>query len=264
MRSFKNIRLLFIIATLVISGIIGVANTPAIKNWWYHRQESTTANEYGKPDPEQQALIRELTAWMKPFDSTNTSYYINGLLTAIDRTDSANALQEVPYTVYKNGRQLYLRMAQTEAINNAEHYLFVDHAAQRMLLGNSRALVQAGGLPVKESYGYIQDEGFSFTKNKINDREWRITMQNPHHISNKELTVQYDSAAGHVTRIFIRQAEITDPMNADKEKWISLDVRDWNDEPGAGSFMETKKFIQKKKDTWECTSGYQQYELIVR
>lgn len=263
MRFTKKIQLFLFVSVLLIVGVIAVANTTSLKKWWNRQPETnnmSTGNQ--KPDPAQVAMMNELMAWLKPFDSSNTSYYLNGLLTAVDRIDSAHALDDVAYTVCRNGEQFYLRIGQTEAVNSDTNYLFVDHAAQKMLIGQSRKIVQSPGMPVNELYDFINSEGFVFSKATGNSRNSIITLLNPNHISYKQLSVQYDSVAKQVKKIFIRQAEVTDPMNADKEKWITLVVKDWNDDPETGKYLGLQKFIQKKQDEWVPAPGYQDYELI--
>jgi hypothetical protein len=263
MRISKRTYLLFPIVALTITAAIAAANAAALKKWLGDRSDSRVATVNKKvKDPAQEAMMNELLAWLKPFDSSNTSYYLNGQLTAIDKIDSANALNEVVYTVCKNGEQLYLRIGQTEMINNTHNYLYVDHAVKKMLISQQRQLTQAPGLPVNELFEYITSEGFQFSKQRSDNRYTTITILNPKHISYKELSVQYDSVAKQVKKIFIRQAEVTDPMNADKEKWITLAIKDWNDDPDPSQYLGLQKYVQKKQDQWVPASGFQDYELI--
>lgn len=255
--------LLLFMSFLIVLAAIAVANTKSLKNWW-HKEEATedTAVENKKPDPAQVAMMNELLAWLKPFDSTNTSYYLDGSLTAVDRIDSANALMAVPYTVFKNGKQFYLKVGQTETINTNQQYLFIDHAAKKMLSGHARTVIQSPGMPMNELFEFIASEGFTFSKTTSSNRYSTISVLNPNHISYKEFTVQYDSVSRQVKKFFIRQAEVTDPMNADKEKWITLVVKEWNDDPEASKYLGVQKFIQKKQDEWAPAPGFAEYELI--
>ncbi len=263
MRITKKIQWVIIVPVLLALGAIAVANTAGLKKWWNKQQEP--GNEVAgdnKPDPLQVAIMNELMAWLQPFDSSNATYYLNGSLSAIDKTDSAHALRDLPYTMCKNGQQFYLQIGQTETINNENNYLFIDHSVKKMLLGEARKVVHAPGLPVNELYDYIKSEGFTFSKTGSNTRFQTITMLNPTHISYKELSVQYDSVRKQVNKIFIRQAEVTDPMNADKEKWLTLVVKDWNDAPEPSKYLSLQKFIQKKQDEWVSAPGFSDYELI--
>jgi hypothetical protein len=248
----------------VIAGAIAVANTTSIKKWLGRQPETSSAADEAakKKDAAQVALMNEMLSWLKPFDTTNTSYYLNGLLTALDKTDSANAIIDVAYTVCKKGKQFYLQMGKTETINNDEHYFFVDHAAQKMMLAKAKEVMQSPGMPVNELFDYIRSEGYVFTKETGANRLSTIIMQNPHHISYKELSVQYDSVSRQVKKIFMRQSDVTDPMNADHEKWITLVIKDWNDDPDAMQYLNVKKFVHKKANEWVSTPAYPDYELI--
>jgi len=262
MRTTKTMRLLlFVTVPLVVAGF-AVANTTTIKKWFIRQPETVNVADNNQKDPVQEALMNEMMAWLKPFDSTNTSYYLNGFLTAVDKSDSANAMIDIPYTVCRDGKQLYLRIGQTETINNNEHYFFIDHGAHKMLLSGPREITQSPGLPVNELYNYIKSEGFSFSKTTVNSRATTITLQNPAHISYKELSVQYDSVAKKVSKIFMRQADVTDPLNADKEKWVTLVVKDWKDDPDPKQYLGLQQFIQKKQQEWVPASAYEAYELI--
>jgi hypothetical protein len=264
MSASKKIRVLILITIPVIAAVIAVANTSGIKKWLGRQSETSSgaADKTDKKDPAQVALMNEMMAWLKPFDTTNTSYYLNGLLTAVDKTDSANAMIDIAYTVCKNGKQFYLQMGKTETINNDQHYLFVDHTAQKILLANSKEVIQSPGLPVNDLYDYITSEGYVFSKEAGGNRLYTITMQNPNHISCKELSVQYDSVTRQVKRIFTRQAEVTDPMNQDKEKWITLTLKDWNDDPDPAPYLNVQKFIEKREHVWVTAPACQDYELI--
>jgi hypothetical protein len=263
MRTTRKIYLLFFVSVLTVIVAMAVANTSNVKKWWFKQPESKNmVADKPQPDPMQVAMMNELMAWLKPFDSTNTSYFINGSLTAVDRADSAHAMNELAYTVCKNGEQFYLRIGQTETVNNENNYLFVDHAIKKMLISKAKKAFQAPGLPVNDLYEYINSEGFTFSKKFSNNRYSTISLLNPNHISCKELSVQYDSVAKQVKKIFIRQAEVTDPMNADKEKWITLVVKDWNDDPEPGKYLGLQKYVQKKNDEWLAAPGFPGYELI--
>ena len=263
MNTINKKYLLLFISLVTVLAAIAVANTKNLKNWWSKQQVTEeTAAENKKPDSKQLAMMNELLAWLKPFDSTNTSYYLDGSLTAVDRIDSANAMVGVPYTVYKDGKQFYLKVGQTETINTDQQYLFIDHAAKKMLTGHARTVVQSPGMPMNELFEFIASEGFTFSKTTSSNRYSTISVLNPNHISYKEFTVQYDSVSRQVKKLFIRQAEVTDPMNADKEKWITLVMKEWNDDPEPGKYLGVQKFIQKKQDEWAPAPGFVEYELI--
>lgn len=262
MRTTKTMRLLLFVMVPLVVTAFAVANTTTIKKWFIRQPETATVADNNQKDPVQEALMNEMMAWLKPFDTTNASYYLNGFLTAVDKTDSANAMLDIPYTVCKDGKQLYLRIGQTETINNNEHYFFIDHAVHKMLLSGAREITQAPGMPVNELYKYIMSEGFSFSKTTVNSRATTITVENPAHISYKELSVQYDSVARKVSKIFMRQADVSDPLNPEKEKWITLVVKDWNDSPDTRQYLDLRQFVQKKQQEWVPASAYEGYELI--
>jgi hypothetical protein len=263
MRTKNKLYLLLFVLVLTIMVAVTVANTAGLRKWWNKQPEPENTEAVNqKPDPNQVGMMNELMAWLKPFDSTNTSYYLDGLLTAVDKVDSANAMIEVPYTVCRSDKQFFLKVGQTETMNTNDHYLFIDHAAKKMLLGSARKLVQSPGMPINEMYNFIACEGFEFSKTSSNNRYTTIRVLNPNHISYKEFSVQYDSVARQVKKFFIRQAEVTDPMNADKEKWITLVIKDYSKDPQPGKYLDLQKFIQKKHEEWVPAAGFAGYDLI--
>ena len=263
MRTKNKIYLLFFILALTIIGAVTVANTSSLIKWWNKQPEpETTVEADQKTDPVQLEMMNELLAWLKPFDTTNVSYYLDGVLTAVDKTDSANAMVNVPYTICKKGQEFYSRIGQSETVNTSQHYLFIDHAVKKMLTGHARKVVQAPGMPINELYKFIAGEGYVFSKTISNNRYATISVLNPNHISYKEFTVQYDIVSKQVKKFFIRQAEVTDPMNADKEKWITLVIKEYNDDPAPAKFPDLHKFIQNRHNEWVPASGFQEYELI--
>ena len=80
MSTSKKIRVPVLITISVVVAVIAVANTSGIKKWMgWQAETSRAADAAGKKDPAQVALMNEMMAWLKPFDTTNTSYYLNGL-----------------------------------------------------------------------------------------------------------------------------------------------------------------------------------------
>lgn len=261
MRTKKNIYLVLFVTVMTVLVAVTLAGTGQLNTWWNKQPVAEDASG-NKPDPAQVALMNELIGWLKPFDTANTSYYLNGLFTAVDKADSANAMVNLPYTVCKNGNEFYLRIGQTETVNNKYNYLFVDHAVKKMMLSGAKKITYTPGVPMNEIYDYLTSEGYVLVKTAGNNRLSTISMQNPNHVSFKELAVQYDSATHQLKKVFMRQADVADPMNADREKWITLEVKDWNDDPEPGKYLDVQKFVQKKQNEWAPAAGYSSYSLI--
>jgi hypothetical protein len=198
---------------------------------------------------------------LKPYDSTNISYYLGGSLTAIDRTDSANALKNITYKAGKWGQQLYTRIGQTEMINNSEYYLFVDHAVKKIMFSKHKVLVQLPGLPFDKLFEYVRGEGFHLEK-KAEGKFIRIGIYNPDHLSLKGVSIAFDSVSRQVKHISIRQADVTDHMNEHMEKLVSLDITEWNEDPDPEKYLNERKFIEKRNGQWQCSSAFKDYELI--
>lgn len=258
----KNILMLTGALLLGAAAMLAVANTSTIKEWLgvQPEQPSETASG-GKKDPVQIALLNEMSTLLKQYDTTNTSYYLGGNLTATDRSDSANALKNITYKIGKWDQQLYSRIGETETINNKEVYLYIDHAAKKIMLSKHKTVVQQGGLSFDKLYEYVRGEGFLLNK-KTEGNLLRIGILNPNHLSLKGISIAYDSVTRQVRNIKIRQADVTDHMNENKEKWISLDITEWNEDPDPVIYLNERKFIVKKNGQWQCTAAFQDYELI--
>lgn len=265
MNKKKRMVTVLLVALLAFTSIV-LANTRNIRNWWDGSKivgsKSDTAQSDETPDPLQQELLKELSSWMKAFDSTNVKYHVQGFLTAVDKTDTAHALIDIPYQYMKDGDKFYLRNGQTETVNTADVFVMVDHEARRMVLTKSR---KAGPveLPGGNMLTFLKDEKYTLHKENKQGRT-AISMVNPHHVSIKELTVQFDSTAMAVKQIYFRQADIADPLNTDLDKWVRMDIRHWDDHPDAGPMIQVKKFVRKDKEQWVTTPAFKDYELMIR
>lgn len=256
------IMLLFAILAGTIA-MLAVANTPAIKNWLGLKHDLATEEDdrAGKKDPVQEALLKEMSGLLSPFDTANISFYVGGLLSAIDRTDSAHALTDLTYHYGKWGQELYVRMGETEMINGNGYYLFLDHKAKRLLLSPQKTLEQQSVLPIDQLYKYIRGEGFTVEKKSGPGKMNTIRIINPTHISLKGISLSYDSVSRQVKKIVIRQADIADHMNEHMEKWITLDINQWNDDPERNNYPDIDHFIEKINGNWQCKAPYKDYEL---
>ncbi|NII25344.1 hypothetical protein HB364_09645 [Pseudoflavitalea sp. X16] len=262
----KTITIIGVAGLLVVTSLV-LANTTAIKNkkWWNKTQapQQAVESERGKKDPAQFALLAELAGWLKPFDSTNTAYAYEALLTAIDKTDSAHAMTNVDYRFRKNRQQFYLRVGRQETINTDQFYLVADHDAQRIILRAAKHVAQVPGIQLNALYNYLRGEGYTLKKKTENGLPV-IAMSNPYHISCKEFTVQYDSAVRQVKKIFFRQADIADHMDPSLEKWVTLVFKKWDDDPESRQFPRIQDFVTSRQGKWISTPAYQDYELMVR
>jgi hypothetical protein len=262
----KKRKFIIILISILLSGIaatLAVANTPTLKNWLGLQAPEAPAKDPGeKKDPVQEALLKEMSALLQPFDTTNTSYYVGGLLSAIDRTDSAHALNDLTYRYAKWGQEIYVKTGQTEMLNGNELYLFIDHAAKKILVGAKKILSQQPGLPIERLYKYIRNEGFTVEKKSEGGTMMNIGVVNPTHLTLKGISLSYDSVSREVKEILIRQAEVSDHMNEHKEKWIKLNLREWNDNPERGAYPDVQNYIERKNGHWQGIARYNDYELI--
>ena len=265
MKIRKRIVLLLSIILPGAIAMLTVANTPKLRSWLGLKVEQTMKEELydgGKKDQVQEALLKEMSDLLVPFDTTNTSFNIGGLFSAIDRTDSVHALTDLKYSYAKWGQELYVRMGETEMVNGRDQYLFIDHTAKKILLAPQKILSPQPGLPIDQLYKHIRSEGFTVEKKAEQGSMMNIRIINPTHISLKSISLSYDSVSREVKKIVIRQAEVADHMNEDKEKWITLDIRQWNDDPERNTYPAVDNFIEKHNGRWQSKVKYKDYELI--
>lgn len=262
MKIRKNITILVSVGLLAVIAGFAVANTPGLRSWAGFPPATVNEEDAGKKDPVQEALLNELSGLLKRYDTTNSSYYLSGTLSAIDRADSAHALQGVTYKMGKWGRGLYVMTGPTEMINDSIHYLYVDHSVKKILLAPAKEYYQQPGLPLDELYKHIRSEGFTVEKKPEGGTMLNIGIISPDHISMKGMAISYDSVSRDVKKIFLRQAEVSDHMNEHKEKWITLNIREWNEDPERKNYPLLSQFVERREGRWQCTSRYKDYELM--
>lgn len=263
MKIRKKITILASVLLLLGIAALAVAKTPSLRLWVGLAPATVQEeNPADKKDPIQEALLEELSGLLKRYDTTNSNYYLAGTLSAIDRADSIHAMNDLTYKMGKWDHDLYVMTGPTELINDTVHYLYVDHAVKKILLAPAKKYYQQPGLPLDELYKHIRSEGFTVEKKPESGTMLNIGIVSPTHISMKGMSVSYDSVTRDVKTIRLRQAEVSDHMNEHKEKWITLKIKEWNDEPERKNYPEIGKFIERRNGRWQCTAPYNGYELI--
>jgi len=260
MQMQKQIRILLLSTGGLAIFMLAWANK---KNFsWLDSAGATNQVEKEKFDPIQASLLQELSTLLSRFDSTNYSYQIEGSFTAIDRTDSAHAMRNIPYEFYKVGSAFHYRLGRTETISTNDICLYVDHDARKMLVTPPKNTFQPGGLQFQDLYRLVKDEGFTLSKIKESGSAL-ISVKNETHLSCKELSVTYDSLTSNIHKIFMRLPDITDNLDPEKETWITLIIKEWNDNPDPKSFVPKNQFIKKdEKGSWIAVPAYAEYDVI--
>ena len=259
----KNFRVLFLIAFSLVIVMLAWAGKKNLKNWFGSPVQTNQVDKgKDKYDPAQAALLSELSMLLSRFDSSNHSYLLEGSFTAIDRRDSANAMNHLPYMFWLEGGAFYCRLGKTETINNKQAFLYIDHEVKKMLIQAPKIIVQPPGLPFKELYKMIRQEGFNLTKTTELGLAV-ISVKNENHLSCKELSISYDTLIRSIRRIFMRVPDIMDHLNPDKETWITLVIKNWDDKPDPKSFIKSSQFIGKdEQGQWIPVPAYSEYDVI--
>jgi len=260
MQMQKQIRILVLSAGSLVIFMLAWANK---KNFtWLSSPAQTKQVEKDKYDPIQASLLGELSTLLSRFDSTNYSYWIEGSFTAIDRTDSAHAMRNVPYEFFKVGSAFHYLLGKTETISTQDICLYVDHDARKMLVTPAKNTFQPGGLQFKDLYRLVTEEGFTLSKIKESGSTL-ISVKNETHLSCKELSITYDSLTSNIHKIFMRLPDITDNLDPEKETWITLVIRKWDDDPNPKSFVQKNQFVKKDENgNWIAVPAYAEYDVI--
>ena len=260
MQTRKHIRILVLVAGSLAIFMIAWAGT---KNFaWLGSPSQTRHVEKDRYDPLQASLLTELNLLLSRFDSSNYSYSIEGSFTAIDRTDSAHAMRNIPYEFIKLGTTFHYRLGMTETLSTPEVCLYVDHDARKILMLPPKNTLQPGGLPFKELYRLVSEEGFTLSKN-IETGSSLISVKNETHLSCKELSISYDSLSNSIHKIFMRLPDVMDNLDADKETWITLVIKKWNDDPDPKSLVKKNQFVKKdEKGNWVAVPPYTEYDVL--
>jgi len=262
----RTVIFVFLMASLVITSVV-LANSKPLKRWWYREQAMeqppVLSQEQIIEDPAQRSLLQELSGWMQPFEASNATYYFEASLTAIDLTDTAHALINIPYTYLKQGDQFYLRNGKTETINTKEHCLQIDHEAQRMVLTGNKLSGQSSVSPISDGYKRLKEDGYAISK-KVAGRMVSISLVSPRHIACREFIAQYDSASKSLKKVYFRQPDLSAPLDTTLDKTVSMTIHKWNDKPEPDRLLQVKKYINRTQQGWEPVKAFRQYALIVR
>jgi len=257
----KKLRILLLITGSLVMVTLAWAGKKNISAW-LGSPNQTKQSEKEKYDPVQAALLDELSNLLTRFDSSNYTYALEGSLTVIDRKDSANAMENLPYKFYKDGARFYYRLGRTETISTDQLCLYVDHDAKRILITPAKTILQPAVMPFKELYNHVKEEGFNLSKS-IGSASALISVKNETHMSCKELSISYDTATKNIHRIFMRLPDIIDNLDSKKETWITLVIKRWEEDPDPRSFIQQNQFIKKDEHgNWIPVPAYADFDVV--
>ncbi|WP_276480270.1 hypothetical protein [Paraflavitalea pollutisoli] len=252
---------------LLVVAVIGttwlLANRIVIKNWKKEEPKPKQAERTETPDPAQLAMLDEMTQWLRPFDSLNVNCYYDARLTAIDKMDSAHAMINVPFRYARKGANCYFRIDQTENLFSKDGYMLVDHNARKILVTPPRSVMRGGMPDLRQLFKTITAEGYTMKKDR-QGAAMTISMLSPNNINFKEFSVTYDSVVNRITKIFLRQSELSDPLNTEADKLMTIEFAQLSNVSIPDSCFRQQKFVVKNKDQWQCSTAYSEYELVAR
>lgn len=259
----KKIKISVIIVILYAVGITAMANRQVIFDFLgtAFSNDSRDALDDNK-SPIDRELVKELVQLAKPFDSAAATFYFEGRFTAVDKMDTANALRNIPYKFYKTGEELYSRFGNTETVNTKTLYVYIDHPIKKIIVSAPKKLVRPSpNLSLDLMLDMIKEEGFTISKS-INSGIAAISLQSETHVSCKEYTIKYDTVDKNLKSIFLRLADISDPLDKEREKWTFMDIVRYDDAVQRNDLLQISRFVRQTPGGWMPAQDLSQYDVV--
>lgn len=259
----KKIKISIIIVMLYAIGITAMANRQVIFDFLGTAFSNDSRDALDdKKDPVDREIVEELVQLAKQFDSAAANLYFEGRFTAVDKMDTANALRNIPYTFYKTGEELYFRIGNTESINTKALYVYIDHPIKKIIVGAPKKVIMPSpNPPLDLMLDMIKEEGFTVSKS-IESGIAAISLQSETHVSCKEYTVRYDAVGKSLRSIFLRLADISDPLDKEREKWTFMDIVRYDDTTQRNDLLQISRFVRQTSAGWMPAQDLNQYDLV--
>lgn len=168
---------------------------------------------------------------------------------------------EVIFRLAKNQDKVYYRFGETETFNNAQAYIYIDHASKRVVISQSKS-VQVSFLPDPEIVAQMIEEKPGLFKETVKDKNIRISFRGEGYADCKEYAMEFDAMSFVPRNIFKRQ---DDPRSgSQKESEVSVLVRfqQWSTQQPAASIFDYSS-LAAFTSGWKLKGPLQNYHLTV-
>jgi hypothetical protein len=258
-RSSKKITVIICLLLLVATALFG---------WEGYRRKTIvkvafpTQAEVEEPVVIDTAKLRLMGEVCDKLNFNRDEFLIVGSLSANDGADSAGRLDPEVYVFSKKGSSFYFRLGQTETINKAGLYLYVDHSQKKIMVSAEKTATPNPGLPrFKELIKRIKEEGYSL-ESRVEGTTEIIAVSNPYHLSCKNYAIYFDAATLVPERLYMRLTDAYEPEDPKKDKVIDLKIKQASRNSDLEKYTRSQ-IVKKENDKWVPGTGYDGYELIV-
>ena len=196
------------------------------------------------------------------YDTIRQSYTISGRISLSDPADSSGNLEDVPFLCCKKGGELYYRLGNTETINAAGSYLYIDHQGKSIMLSPQKDLQGDAGMKALTGMNRnLLSEDYELTTAQSGGQK-TYTLVNEHHISVKEYSLTVDTLSGQLRRIVARLSGSIDPLRKDNEKRIDIRFSRWDTATEMNKYKRPGDVVRSGAGERTLSKDYSGYQLI--
>lgn len=211
------------------------------------------------PDP---VLLGKFELLCKQIARTEGNYTLGGEINIVDKANPDDQMDHVPFLFCKRNNEFYYRLGKTATINEQNAYIYIDYLAKSIWVSPQKRVVYDIGMQsFADLGGKIKSEHYRLTS-KINGDEQTFSLINEHHISCKEYTIICNKNNLKIKRLYMRLTNFNDPLNADKEKKVTVSIFKWNDTADLTQYLTKDKVIKQMNGRLKAINEFKDYRLI--
>lgn len=251
-----------IIAAILVAACVFTAR--AVQNRYFasRKTKNAIADTAYHPPVYDRAALAAFEHICHHYDTIRQNYTISGRVSLCDPADTSANLKDVPFLCCKKGGELYYKLGNTETINAAGSFLYIDHQGKTIMLSAQKDLQGDAGMKVLTGMNKnLLSEDYKL-KTVQSGGQKTYTLVNEHHISVKEYSLTVDALSGQLRRITTRLSGSTDPLRKDNEKLIDIRFNRWDAAAEMNKYKRPGDVVRTGAGEWTLSKGYSGYQLI--
>ncbi|WP_212002833.1 hypothetical protein [Chitinophaga sp. HK235] len=235
------------------------------KNNWHFQLAGQAANTVPEEvagasftEADKQTMLKVFTILRKGMSGQQMS--IEGTISIKDPQDSA-ASGTKPFVFSRDGASYYYALGEIEMLSLKDIYLVCNHASKRIIISPAKKVVTPFAAPGDELIKTFREDKYELTTSAVGeDSLYVLTCNN--HVACKQYSYQLNMRTGEVHELFMRLTDITDPLNAAKDKQIRFTMKSWNLQNADVRHFQKNKYLRGEKGHFRPAPAFQQYEIV--
>lgn len=185
-------------------------------------------------------------------------FYASGHMDAHNPADSGNDLHAV-FTCSRRGQEYYYRVGAQEMVALSGLFITINHDLRKMTIGESQQLMVPSLVPEADLEKMWEGEDYEITADTLQSKV-KMRFLCERHVSCKEFRMEYDTAVGLPSLLYMRMTDLADPLNKDADRIYQLTVDEWRTDAQPGLFVAAQ-YVSGGKDHWVPAGRFTGYEL---